>query len=86
MTAPTKSQALSPAARLKPGRPLTLAGIADGAEGLVIADLARAIAAGNAPPAISAAVICRDGAGQVGDDQAFGAVGNAGERQRPAGL
>ena len=28
----------------------------------------------------------RDGAGQIGDDQAFGAVGNAGERQRPAGL
>ena len=28
----------------------------------------------------------RNGAGQVGDDQAFGAVGNAGERQRPAGL
>jgi transcription-repair coupling factor (superfamily II helicase) len=52
----------SPAARLKPGRPLTLAGIADGAEGLVVADLARAIAAGEKPPAISAAVICRDGA------------------------
>jgi transcription-repair coupling factor (superfamily II helicase) len=61
VTAPAKLQAQSPAARLKPGRPLTLAGIADGAEGLVIADLARAIAAGNAPPAISAAVICRDG-------------------------
>jgi transcription-repair coupling factor (superfamily II helicase) len=59
VTAPTKSQ--SPAVRLKPGRPLTLAGIADGAEGLVIADLARAIAAGASPPAISAAVICRDG-------------------------
>ena len=28
----------------------------------------------------------RNGAGQVGDDQAFGAVGNAGERQRPAGF
>ena len=28
----------------------------------------------------------RHGAGQVGDDQAFGAVGNAGERQRPAGF
>jgi transcription-repair coupling factor (superfamily II helicase) len=59
VTAPTKSQ--SPAVRLKPGRPLTLAGIADGAEGLVIADLARAVAAGASPPAISAAVICRDG-------------------------
>ena len=61
MTAPAKLQAQSPAQRLKPGRPLTLAGIADGAEGLVIADLARAIAAGASPPAISAAVICRDG-------------------------
>src|SRR4029077_2337770 len=61
VTAPTKLQAQSPAARLKPGRPLTLAGIADGAEGLVIADLARTVAAGDAPPAISTAVICRDG-------------------------
>ncbi|HTP91631.1 MAG TPA: transcription-repair coupling factor [Xanthobacteraceae bacterium] len=57
MKAPTPS----PAQRLKPGRPLTLAGIADGAEGLVIADLARAVAAGKTPPAISAAVVCRDG-------------------------
>jgi transcription-repair coupling factor (superfamily II helicase) len=61
VTAPTKISAQSPAARLKPGRPLTLAGIADGAEGLVIADLARTVAAGASPPAISAAVICRDG-------------------------
>ena len=38
------------------------AGIADGAEGLVVADLARAIAAGPNPPAISVAVVCRDGA------------------------
>jgi transcription-repair coupling factor (superfamily II helicase) len=61
VTAPAKISAQSPATRLKPGRPLTLAGIADGAEGLVIADLARAVAAGASPPAISAAVICRDG-------------------------
>jgi len=53
--------AQSPARQLKPGRPLTLAGIADGAEGLVVADLARAVAAGAAPPAISIAVVCRDG-------------------------
>jgi transcription-repair coupling factor (superfamily II helicase) len=53
--------AQSPARLLKPGRALTLAGIADGAEGLVVADLARAIAAGATPPAISVAVICRDG-------------------------
>ncbi len=51
----------SPGERLLPGRPLTLAGIADGAEGLVVADLARAIAAGAKPPAISLAVVCRDG-------------------------
>jgi transcription-repair coupling factor (superfamily II helicase) len=58
---PVGTQALAPAQRLAPGRPLTLAGIADGAEGLVIADLARAIAAGAKPPAVSMAVICRDG-------------------------
>jgi transcription-repair coupling factor (superfamily II helicase) len=51
----------SPAERLAPGKPLLLAGVADGAEGLVIADLARAVAAGAKPPAVSAAVICRDG-------------------------
>jgi transcription-repair coupling factor (superfamily II helicase) len=61
VTAPLRTKAQSPAARLARGRPLTLAGIADGAEGLVIADLARAIAAGAKPPAISTAVICRDG-------------------------
>jgi transcription-repair coupling factor (superfamily II helicase) len=59
VTVLTKTQ--SPAQRLKAGRPLTLAGVADGAEGLVVADLARAVAAGDRPPAISAAVICRDG-------------------------
>src|SRR5579863_7416582 len=51
----------SPAERLLPGRVLTLSGIADGAEGLVLADLARAIAAGANAPAISLAVVCRDG-------------------------
>ncbi len=52
----------SPAERLAPGKPLLLAGVADGAEGLVIADLARAVAArGKKAPAVSAAVICRDG-------------------------
>ncbi|HUI12233.1 MAG TPA: transcription-repair coupling factor [Xanthobacteraceae bacterium] len=53
--------ARSPAGELKPGRALTFAGIADGAEGLVLADLARAIAAAPKPPAISLAVVCRDG-------------------------
>ena len=62
MTAPTRLLAKSPAERLAAGRPLTFAGVPDGAEGLVIADLARTIAAGKNPPAISLAVICRDGA------------------------
>jgi len=61
VTASLRSSASSPARRLHPGRPLLLAGIADGAEGLVLADLARTIAAGAAAPAISLAVICRDG-------------------------
>ena len=61
MTASLRSPAPSPARRLHRGRPLLLAGIADGAEGLVLADLARTIAAGAAAPAISLAVICRDG-------------------------
>jgi transcription-repair coupling factor (superfamily II helicase) len=53
--------AKSPAALLQAGQPLTLAQVADGAEGLVLADLARAIAARPDAPAISLAVICRDG-------------------------
>jgi transcription-repair coupling factor (superfamily II helicase) len=56
-----RTPARSPAQRLAPGRPLLLSGVADGAEGLVLADLARAIAAGDKAPAISLAVICRDG-------------------------
>ncbi len=51
----------SPADALKTGRTLTLAQVADGAEGLVLADLARAIAAKKDAPAISLSVICRDG-------------------------
>ena len=54
--------AKSPADQLKAGRPLTLAGVPDGAGGLVIADLARAIAGSKNAPAISLAVVCRDGA------------------------
>jgi transcription-repair coupling factor (superfamily II helicase) len=53
--------AKSPAELLKPGHALTLARVADGAEGLVLADLARAVAARTDAPAISLAVICRDG-------------------------
>ncbi len=51
----------SPAQLLKAGQPLTLAQVADGAEGLVLADLARAIAARAGAPAISLCVVCRDG-------------------------
>ena len=51
----------SPADLLKPGRPLTLANVADGAEGLVTADLARAVAVRANPPATSLLVVCREG-------------------------
>ena len=61
MSAPAQLLTKSPAERLKAGRPLTLAGVPDGAEGLVVADLARAIAASKNPPAISLALVCRDG-------------------------
>ena len=52
----------SPAELLAPGKPLTFADVADGAEGLVLADLARAVAAHKSAPATSLLVICRDGA------------------------
>ncbi len=53
--------AKSPAGSLVAGRPLTLSGVADGAEGLVVADLARAVAARPDAPATSLLVVCRDG-------------------------
>src|ERR1700760_2231539 len=53
--------AKSPAELLAPDRPLTLSNVADGAEGLGIADLARAVAARTNPPATSSLAICRDG-------------------------
>jgi transcription-repair coupling factor (superfamily II helicase) len=53
--------AKSPADLLRAGKPLTLSQVADGAEGLVLADLARAIAARPGAPAISLCVVCRDG-------------------------
>jgi transcription-repair coupling factor (superfamily II helicase) len=56
-----KPVANSPAEMLSSDRPLTLANVADGAEGLVIADLTRAVAARKSPPATSALAICRDG-------------------------
>jgi transcription-repair coupling factor (superfamily II helicase) len=55
------SRTRNPAEVLQSGRPLTLAGVADGAEGLVIGDLARAVAARTGAPATSVLVICRDG-------------------------
>jgi len=61
MSTKVRSPAVSPASRLAPGRPLLLSGVADGAEGLVLSDLARAVAAGSNVPAISLAVVCRDG-------------------------
>src|SRR6202048_2774141 len=51
----------TPIDHIAPGRPLTFAGVADGAEGLVIADLARALAARRDAPAVPPAVVCRDG-------------------------
>src|SRR5439155_6565870 len=38
----------------------TVAGVADGAEGMVTADLARAVAARSDAPALSLIVVCRD--------------------------
>jgi transcription-repair coupling factor (superfamily II helicase) len=56
-----KSPTQSPAQSLAAGRALTFANVAEGAEGLVISDLARAVAARPKPPAVSLAVVCRDG-------------------------
>jgi len=56
-----KTPTRSPAELLTPGRPLTFANVAEGAEGLIVSDLARAVAAKPKPPAVSLAVICRDG-------------------------
>ncbi|RTL54630.1 MAG: transcription-repair coupling factor [Bradyrhizobiaceae bacterium] len=55
------SKAGSPANSLQPGRALTLANVAEGSEGLIVSDLARAVAARQNPPAVSLAVVCRDG-------------------------
>jgi transcription-repair coupling factor (superfamily II helicase) len=57
-----KHSARSPAESLAPGRALTFANVAEGAEGLIVSDLARTVAARAKPPAISLAVVCRDGA------------------------
>ena len=57
-----KSPVQSPAALLQPGRAITLANVAEGAEGLIVSDLARVVAARKDAPAVSLAVLCRDGA------------------------
>ncbi len=59
MNRPVKPK--SPADLLSPGRPLTLSSVAEGAEGLIVSDLARSVAARPNAPAVSLAVVCRDG-------------------------
>jgi transcription-repair coupling factor (superfamily II helicase) len=56
-----KAPAKSPAQELRRGQALTLAHVVDGVEGLVISDLARAIAARADAPATSLLVVARDG-------------------------
>ncbi|MPZ58686.1 MAG: transcription-repair coupling factor [Rhizobiales bacterium] len=56
-----KAPARSPAQSLAPGQALTFAHVVDGVEGLVISDMARAVAARAEAPATSLLVICRDG-------------------------
>lgn len=65
------SMARSPADMLKAGHPLTLANVADGAEGLILSDLARVIAARKNAPAASLLVVCRDGARMAALARAF---------------
>jgi len=56
-----KRPSKSPAELLVSGRALTLANVAEGAEGLIVSDLARAVAARPKKPAVSLVVVCRDG-------------------------
>src|SRR2546421_9206142 len=56
-----KQPVRSPAESLIPGCALTFANVAEGAEGLVVSDLARAIAARPNPPAVSFGVVYREG-------------------------
>ncbi|HEY0224087.1 MAG TPA: transcription-repair coupling factor [Pseudolabrys sp.] len=65
----------SPAELLRPGAALTLAQVADGAEGLVLADLARSVAARADAPAISLCVVCRDGQRMAALSRALGFFG-----------
>ncbi|WP_298261475.1 transcription-repair coupling factor [Bradyrhizobium sp.] len=56
-----KQPSQSPAQSLVPGRAITFANVAEGAEGLILSDLARAVAARPTRSAVSLAVVCRDG-------------------------
>jgi transcription-repair coupling factor (superfamily II helicase) len=55
------SSAQKPADLLVPGRPLTVASVAEGAQALIVADLARAVAAKEGKHAPTLLVVCRDG-------------------------
>jgi transcription-repair coupling factor (superfamily II helicase) len=50
----------SPAELLRSRRPLTFAGVVDGASAIVVADLARALSARADAPAVSLVTVCRD--------------------------
>jgi len=65
----------SPAKALQAGKVLTLAEVAEGAEGLVLADLARSIAAKADASAISLLVVCRDGQRMQALSRALGFFG-----------
>src|SRR5215468_7423484 len=56
-----KQPSKSPAELLVPGRALTIANVAEGAEGLIVSDLARSISAKPKRPAVTLALVCRDG-------------------------
>jgi transcription-repair coupling factor (superfamily II helicase) len=60
-----------PIDRLAAGRPLTLSGISDGAQGLILSDFARALAARPDAPAVGLLVICRDGPRMAALHRAF---------------
>jgi transcription-repair coupling factor (superfamily II helicase) len=54
-------RAKSPAEHLRAGSRVTLGNVADGAEGLIVSDLARALAGKSDAPPITLTVVCRDG-------------------------
>jgi transcription-repair coupling factor (superfamily II helicase) len=60
-----------PVDRLVAGRQLTFSGVPDGAQGLILSDLARALAALPDTPAVSLIVICRDGPRMAALHRAF---------------